>query len=462
MERILGREGCVPFFDPERNRRHHQPMPLFEEQTKTPLGCQVGGEEIYGDLFTYPGALVAKLLVPKQDDAGFSQLLAIVATRLCQGMLVLLCLVRVGMLAQRASTFGAILAAAFSLSPLFAQQAFGVSSDGAQLCFGLYMFAAILYWEHFTLADVAAYLFFGWGAAAKPFVVVCVLPAVVAGFWFAQLRSGEGLSTGEVLRRLLQALKPRWRPGRDSLLLWAALLLSAGTVLSAVRVARSGGTDLQSRGVDAAEQLALVESEPALLVDVTLGQKPPPWRLRSYAGPLGWLDARLSPPTVKGFVRLVRFAAIFELAFLLFIRRGDLGARLRSIGGRLRASLLPSLLSLGGPLLNAVVIPFLLFLSWTKVGARVPAGVQARYYFASVLVLFAALAATLDYLLGRGSSAPAGAPQVSGQPEDTEAMPRAYIQNLARAAVAASPAIVIAMVIPYLARVFLDLAKRYY
>jgi hypothetical protein len=460
MEHLLGREGCVPFFDPERNRRHHQPMPSFEVQTSTPLTCQVGGGDLYGDIFTYPGALVAKLLVPNQDDMGSSQLLAILVTRLSQGLLVVLCLVRIGALAQRARTYGALLAASFALSPLFAQQAFGVSSDGAQLCFGLYLFAAILYWEHLSLVDVAAFFFFGLGAAAKPFIVVCVVPSVLAGFWFAQLRSGEVASPGAVLRRLVQALRPRWRPGRDTLLLWASILLSAHTAVAAMRVAISGGTDLKSRGVDQTEQLALVEAEPSILVEVALAQNPPPWRLRSYAGPLGWLDTRLSPATTKGFVRLVRFAAVFEFLFLLWIHRTDVRTRLRSIRVRLRPSLLPALLGIAGPLLNGVVIPFLLYLSWTKVGARVPAGMQARYYFASVLVLFAAVAATFHSLFGKVSGT--ASPEAAAQPEAADSAARKRFQAVARAVFASSPAIVLALVVPYIARVFLDLARRYY
>jgi hypothetical protein len=107
-----------------------------------------------------------------------------------------------------------------------------------------------------------------------------------------------------------------------------------------------------------------------------------------------------------------------------------------------------------------VVIPFLLYLSWTKVGARVPAGMQARYYFASVLVLFAAVAATFHSLFGKVSGT--ASPEAAAQPEAADSAARKRFQAVARAVFASSPAIVLALVVPYIARVFLDLARRYY
>jgi Predicted membrane protein (DUF2142) len=377
-------------------------------------------------------------------------------------VMVAFCLLRLGALAFRARPGGAITAAAFAVSPIFAQQSFAVSSDGAQLCFGLVLFAVIKYWEELSWPDVVAFAAFGWGAAAKPFVLLLVLPSVVAGFWFAALREDASLGVRAILGRLWAALKPTRRPGRATILLWLAVFLSLATVIMTVRTASGGvaappGSSAYS-GVDPAAQLQLLEREPIRITRVVFRQQPWPWRFASYVGPMGWLDAHASKGTVRAFVRLMWLAIGFELAYGLWMRRGSLQVRARELVRRLGRSSLPFTISMLGPFCNTFLISLTLYLSFTKVGRGTPAGIQARYYIPSMYVVIATCAAALELMLGAREPT---AEQRNSQGGWVAALPASAVAA-GRGLFALLPALLLAVTIPLIVRVFLDLSKRYY
>jgi hypothetical protein len=454
LERLFGDDGCVPTFNPERRRRLHQPLPPFEKLRKTPLQC-MNGEDLYGDILTYPGLVLSKVILPNQGESSIRQMQGIMLTRLLQGLVFVACLLRLGVHARRARRAGPLLVAAFAMSPLLAQQAFGVSADGAQLGFALCLLSALIFWDQLDYTDLALFILLGWGATAKPFVLTCVIPSVVTGHWYAQLRGGNNPGLREVLRRQWAALKLSRRPTPQTLVLWSAIVLSAATLLLALnRDDSNAAPATHVKGVDLNAQLAAIKADPATIFEITARQVPEPWLLRNYSGPLGWLDAPLSQAATNTFLQLIGLACVLELLFLAYQWRRSQGPNLRTSVKRIPRVLPPLLIGLLGPIANLFFIALVLYLTWTPVGAPHPYGLQSRYHFSSVIVLIGLVCGALGLVLEPDSEV-----RPEPAPNSQPASPR--LRRWARPCAIWGPFLILALTLPYIARVFLDLEQRY-
>ncbi|HEX6244005.1 MAG TPA: hypothetical protein VFZ61_23980, partial [Polyangiales bacterium] len=189
---------------------------------------------IYGGVLTYPGVLLSKLMLPRQTESGTRQVQAIMLARLLAGLLVVACLVRAGVLVAGAQRQGLLVLGAFLLSPLVAQQSFAVSSDGVQIAFGVCLFCAVVAWDRLGWIDLALFLFFGFCSTSKPTLLPCVLPAVLAGHWFAQVAGKEHPSARDAIRALVRDLKWSRSPSVQTLTLWSAIGLSLLTVYASL------------------------------------------------------------------------------------------------------------------------------------------------------------------------------------------------------------------------------------
>lgn len=448
-EQALGTSGCVPTIHPiPWNERKW--LFSYEKSPGLPLHC-VPSVSLYGDLLTYPGVLISKLVLRGQRDSVLAQLEGIVLSRLLQGALFILCLTRVGLLARAGSArVGPLGLVGFALSPLLAQQAFAVSSDGVQLCFAVCLFSAIVFWERLQWPDLVLFVLTGWGAAAKPVVVVLIIPSVLLGYWYAQLRVGPPISGRAAVKGLLAALKPTWRPPVQTLTLWAAAGLVLLTVLFAARESTNGNIADATGQLDAGAQLALLSKHPLWIVRFLYELKPSPLRIVSYLGKLGWLNVKLGGSSIKLFKRAFGAAVAGECAVLMLYG----WTRRRAVIASARQVLAPALFGCAAAVFNLMVLATIFYLVWTPVGAAHVEGFQIRYAFPSAIVFLASLFAALGVALGGPTTAHAESP--AG--ELSTVLPRAALPSL----LVLAPLAVLALVVPYVASVFLDLAQAYY
>jgi Ca2+/Na+ antiporter len=437
LEHLFGRKGCVPTVLGTPCPKEHicSTIPVLELTCANDIG-------LYGDALTYPGVLLSKLILPRQTESAIRQVQAIVLSRLLQGLIVILCLLRVGVLARKTGRFGSITLAALTLSPLLAQQAFAVSSDGAQLAFGMCLFAAVMFWDVLTRLDVVMFLLLGYPSTAKPTLLPLLVPAVCAGFWLAQADQGHGLR--EIAHGFWRSLKPTRAPVPQTLILWSALLLSLLTV--AVSLSYDAAGQAVSTPAENASRIAHLNelrAHPFKVFDL-VNRLRYPTQVRTWVSPLGWLDLNVSPALVNAFSRLFVLCSgldLLTLAWLGYRRRAPLQGTWRRLG-----SALPGfLLGLLGALVNVLFINAVMYVLWTPLNAHRAWGVQYRYFFPASMVVVAVLFRTLEVLLQR-STAPANE------------LPQRALRWFSVVA----PCLVLVLSLPYVARLYVDLSVRYH
>ncbi len=437
IERLLGREGCVPTVAGGPCPRGHacSPIPALE------LSC---GEDIgiYGGLLTYPGVVLAKLILPRQTESAVRQVQAIVLSRLLHGLIIVLCLWRAGVLAQRTGRFGTLTLGALMLSPLLAQQAFAVSSDGAQIALGVCLFSALMFWDALGRADVLLFLVIGYATTGKPSSLPLVLPSVFAAHWLSQVENTRS-SLLDSARSMLGALRPTRTPSVQTQMLWTALLVSALTVAYAL-LHDAANPDSAEATVARSQHLAELRGDPLRLLQLIREMRYDLFQAIHWVGPLGWLDLWVSRAVVNGFLRLLTLAAGFELARLLYRAYRESSMREGALQRLLRA--LPGFaLGLLGPLANVLFMTALMYALWTPLQNRGVGGVQTRYFLPAAMVAIAVVWRTLQVALPVGL-APTTAPRSRFEP---------WLRWLA-------PCVVLALSMPYVARLFVDISLRYH
>jgi uncharacterized membrane protein len=113
--------------------------------------------------------------------------------------------------------------------------------------------------------------------------------------------------------------------------------------------------------------------------------------IEQLAHPLGWLDTHLHKRALSSWYTILWIALAFEVLGLLNLPWRSLSSRAtgRSLG--------VSLLYLLGIYVASLATPFILYLSWTAVGAPGVEGMQSRYLFTSLLLVPAALTPFYGY-----------------------------------------------------------------
>ncbi|MFT3928220.1 MAG: DUF2142 domain-containing protein [Myxococcales bacterium] len=448
MEKAIHAKKCIETVTVMAMAQPHAPPPV-PIVSFAPLQCGVS-PDAYSDAFTYPGVVASKLILPNQTESVVRQVQAIALARLLQGLMVLGCLLRLGALARAANRPGVLLVAAFTLSPLFAQQSFGVSADGSQLAHALMLSACILFLERMTGWDLLLFILTGWGASAKPFLLPCFVPSLFIGHWLSELRRDPGVSLADVARGFVSALDPR-RGQLRGWLIWAALVFSCLPILRALHVMQVSQTEtptLRPGGiVDQAAQLRLVLGAPWRLLSLDIAEYAEPWRLQNLAGPLGWLDVDVSRAVVGGYRRTLLLGAALEGAFLIAARHGSL----REVRQRLVRAISPSLIGIVAGACSVAAIALVLYMGETAVGETLIQGVQARYFLPTWVLAIALLSGSVS--LGLGTE---WAPRA----------PSAVVAPPAQARVRTVAAFVLVVLVlwttlPLIARLFVDLAERY-
>ncbi|MFT3928218.1 MAG: DUF2142 domain-containing protein [Myxococcales bacterium] len=451
IEHWLSSRDCVPTLttNPRNPRGLPPPRPSI------PSGALACGEPVngYSDAFAYPGVIASKLFLPNQTQSSVRQIQGLALARILQGLMVLGCLLRLGVLAWRAGRVGAVLLMAFVVTPLVAQQAFAVSADGVQLSTGIMMGAMILYWEELRWWDLAIMLSLGWGAAAKPFLIPCFIPSAIAGFCFARMRSLPPAGVGQAFMSMFRALVGRTSRRIETWLLWASVLLTSTPLIhNGIKLIGARHRPGATRGtgkIHSLDQLKLLLEHPLHTLDLDIPDFIEPWRLHNLVGPLGWLDTGMSRAVGNGYGRVLALACLLELSFLLVWAHSlSWKSGLRNL---LRATV-PAVIGLTGALGSVAVVALVLYMTETTLGANVIEGLQTRYFVPAWFVALGSICGAASVVFVPDSMGPA----VTSDEPAVSTRSRTFV-----GVTIVLTALVFSATLPLVTRVFVDLAKRY-
>jgi len=424
----------VPFLFPPNARPPHDHVAAMAEQKP---GCSPQ-PRMYGGLLTYPGTVLSLLVFTNQASDGTDYLRAFFIGRILQGLLVALVMWRVATLMLDKGTVGTLLILGFTLTGLTLQESFSITADGVGFAFALMLCAAMTSLDRFRARDVVLFAFVGYCTSiAKPFLAPVILPAIGAGFVFMR-QSARPRPLGQVIKEFMKLFVPRRRPSLLHAMVWLGFALCVVSVL-----ATRADFDSLPMKTNPATQKAYLLSHPGIflfnLPQSVLGKID---NLDSYNGPLGILDAAISPWTVAHFRHLLFALGLFEA--MLVIPR--LRPRWRPAPGRRPwLSILLSCLSV----VAAIAAGFYgviasLYLTWTPAGYNRLTGFQSRYAIPFVLLLLGVFAAGLTAVLP---------PTVPAQ---------ARTEDKATSIASAVMAVVLlALVLAFLSGLYFDLSLRF-
>lgn len=372
--------------------RHFRLKIHFDPDRKVPPGTWAGIAGLtpqcesklryhVGNALTYPGVLLVRWLTPEPAN-GSQALLRFRLARIAQGLLILALLARAAWLAGTAGgpPPGLLLLLALPLSPLFAQQSFGVTPDVVVNGFALSLALWLAFGEHTTAADRAVCVALGLITALTKPVLTPVVPAAVAlGLWLEARRAtpGAGPATWAGFLRTVHRRR-----------VFVAGLAIA-TVTGLAYAAANTGAAYGRRGpVDSSRQLAFVREHPGTAAGVIdRGIARVVEHPEGLVGPLGYLDTRMTAPTEAAFALLLALGA--AVACLRLAQSRSAGLPGAGVSAGLAVLVAAALFaSIWG-------IAFRMYLVSTDVGGRTLYGLQSRYLFPHLLLLLGAVIALL-------------------------------------------------------------------
>jgi hypothetical protein len=301
-----------------------------------------------------------------------------------------------------------------------------------------------MYWEALTRVDALAFLVLGYAAAAKPTVLPLVLPAVLAGYWFSRLEHPESSPLREVMRGLGSLLKFSKRPSPQTIVAWSALALSVLTVvLSLAHDAGATAVAASDESLRRATHLQKLRERPGMIFQLAEQLRLRPTRANPWSGPLGWLDARLSQAVINSFRNTFWLMCGLELASLAALAARQRSA-LAGAGLRCLRALPPLLIGLLAIAVNVMFVTAVMYVLWTPLDAKRVQGIQMRYFFPATMLLIALVFRTLESVIA-----------AKGE-RNVAFSPRTRWLGIA------APCLVLALTLPFVARLYVDLAMRYH
>jgi hypothetical protein len=356
----------------------------YAELEQTPSTCRNYWVP-YGTALTYPGVLAAKLLslFGTLDNTGWGGMLTFLVARVFQGCLVCLVIFRLVHHSVRTKVElkpGLLAILAFSISPMFVKQSFGISADGVTLAFCFCLLTWVYFWRELSRIDFALFIFCGFAAfTTKPMIACLGLGAIVFCHFFYH---GEVSSRSSRLR--LHSL----------LVLTLIGILFTLWDLSYLDVPFKEDEYLligYPKGVSPRAQLSwMADNKMKAIVTIVDGFV---YMLKGqYAGALDFGYPKLlelaTPFTTLCWSFLLCSMVLLDL--FLCICLYSRGGQTSEPSSKIKVLFAPSMLLLGA-LSFGLATSFAQFLRNTAVGGAEVGDLQLRYYFAGTLFLIASI-----------------------------------------------------------------------
>lgn len=350
----------------------------------------------YGSVLSTPGVLAGRGLRLHAPSNGADALAGFFAARLLQGALVAALVARLALLGRGVP--GLLIALTLLLSPLFVQQAFGITPDALCQGFAIATAAWLAFPDRWTRWDSAALLALGLVAMTTKPVLAPVLPAALGlrlafGAWLARESADSrwaGLARAFAVRRA------------DALVALGLASLGLAYLWTTRAVGPRGGAG------HAEAQLAFAREQPGVVWNAIAENLAELFADPGhFAGPLGYLDTALSETTLLQLAALLALALVADAALLGgVLRRVWRDPARRAVARRwLPAAMGMALLLVAALATSVLLADFKMYLTATPLRAAALAGVQPRYFLPHLALLMGALLG-VSHCLAAGDAAP--------------------------------------------------------
>lgn len=334
----------------------------------------------YGGLLTYPGLLLARVLIQRENGDAGQSLMVFYLTRLLHGILIAGCLVRLASLLRGArwqKSTGALIIFPFCLSPLFVQQSFAVSADVICNAAAILLVAYMSSWKQLTKVDlVFTAVITATSVLTKPTMLPLVVAALACPILIDRFCQQETLETP-------RARRMTWRELNTLVFLVALVALSVYAITQLGEVPesfRAGGRDLSIN-----RQVEFIIHNPIKSLAIMARAIIPFLNLTPYTERLGWGDTVLASGTRTSWESLLWL--FLGLEALILLREGR---KILAHSYRLNLSMMKGVLVWSGALCcvyaSALVTAAFLYMDYTPVGADTVIGLQARYFFPQIFI----------------------------------------------------------------------------
>lgn len=318
----------------------------------------------YGTATTYPGILLGRLFTLGEENVPEKTFQVFMLGRLFQGGIIAFLLWRLVGTALRTRGYmvGLLATSVLMLSPLFIQQSFAISADGITFALSLSLLFFLFFMKEARWLDWLVMLFLATAVSATKPPLFLPIPV----FLGVGLLRMHGLGTKS------------WR----TWIVAAGIALSVLATLWVVGAQSQGNSEaVLKANQNVAGQIAHVKENPVTVMGLVALHTGKYLRLSPLIGPLGWLDASLSPWTVTKYQHIVLIAFFLEILLAVCI----LVSRKRRLPSQ--TQVMSAILLVGSQIGAAVAVTFILYLTWTPPGANTVMGVQGRYFLPMLLTV---------------------------------------------------------------------------
>jgi uncharacterized membrane protein len=361
-----------------------RPGSFSDLRSKEP-GC--GSADIsYGGVITYPGVLIARASIFDENTSPVNALLVFYLSRLFQGILVFVVLLRIFLISRISSStpIGIVSISFFTLAPIFVQQSFSINADTICFASSLILAAYLVLSSSFSKLDYVLLTILSICACYTKPVMFPLIPGALLVGDFIRIHAFAGKKSGERFSvRFLVSIG----------ITLCCLIAALATYLSQPAY----NNPFPSRHLSPGSQLSYILENPIVVASYIFKNISIFCEPVALTSSLGWLDLKTSKMT-QGLWRYSLYAiVVFESLVMLFIigtsaRRNFVKPVTWEVG-RIGAVLLFAIVCI---IASFAIIPLVLYLYWTPVGAPHIQGIQARYY---IPVLIPALG--LWFAMGR-------------------------------------------------------------
>jgi hypothetical protein len=325
----------------------------------------------YGYVGTYPGILGARLLVSGEDKDPRATFKVFIISRLLQGALLLLLVIRLWRLSQKSGVPipGLVTTLALMISPVVLQQSFSVSSDLITYALSLSLVTFLFFLRQARWFDwlLLGYLCVSVGLTKPP--LYAYIPFFLgAGFLLGR---GDEDRPGGHLRQV------SW--------IYIILLASLAGAIWMVLQDRSLPEQLSSRNINVGRQLHYIVSNPQQSLSVLLAATDRFLNLDTMLWPLGWLDTAISRGVRVTWRDIYWSAVVVDVVLAAVMLAGSFGRKLQWREVVTRA--LSGAVLLVALYVTSILVVLTLYLSWTDVGGTSVEGLQARYFMPMILAI---------------------------------------------------------------------------
>jgi uncharacterized membrane protein len=357
----------------------------FADLSSEQPGCDAANIS-YGGVITYPGVVIARASIFNENTSPVNALLVFYLSRLFQGIIIFVVLLRIFLISRLSSStpIGILSISFFTLAPIFVQQSFSINADTICFAASLILAGYLVLSSGFSKLDYVLITILSICAChTKPVMFPLIPGALLAGdliriYTLAEEKSGKRFSTHFLVSAGITL---------------CCLIAAVATYLSQPAY----NNPFPTRHLSPGSQLSYILENPMVVASYIFKNISIFCEPVTLTSSLGWLDLKTSKMT-QGLWRYSLYAiVVFESLVMLFIIATSVRRNFIKLvtweAGRIGAVFLFAVVCI---VVSFAIIPVVLYLFWTPVGARNIQGIQARYY---IPVLIPALG--LWFAMGR-------------------------------------------------------------